>query len=571
MPSDRFFPTGILRAGVASAVLVLVAGGLLLRTWGAGATFQSGDYASMPYMVTHWFGLSWVIAHIHGPLLPGMVWLFAKAATALGFGMNEALWRLPLGLVGSLHVPATYLLMRRLRAERPVALLAAALTAVLPSLTSDARYPWGYETLAVCIGTLAIWAFLRDLDQPSRRGEWLAGGLLGLYLLSHLVIHAVPTVITVAVLASLGWRAGLRRLLRASVLVPVAGAVACIAYAWFALHGGILGRMARHVGHGTLEPGGSTPLDLALLWVNHLGPIWAGFCGLGVLVGLAMILRGDRRGLPALWAVVYVLPLMLLLDLDRIGRATVYQVQGTYAGVLAGCMLVQWAVEPARRWAAAPRSTANVTLTVFALLFLGCQLLGSVFNLFLGEHRPLVAGTVDYGRVVPDPGYKAAGWYIREHVPDDAVILATHGVTGMEYPVAVYYTGRHIAAAEDTTEQEECLIIDTVGPQVDVAVVEPRFARKFEQELGFVLPVRVYRGEDLVLFIAARDPALIPWMDLDVAEANRAFDRDHAPRRVPQAVRTIPRTAEVNQRILALLADLRRPATFRFAALEDED
>ena len=134
-----------------------------------------------------------------------------------------------------------------------------------------------------------------------------------------------------------------------------------------------------------------------------------------------------------------------------------------------------------------------------------------------------------------------------------------------------YYAGRHIAAAEDTTEEEECRIIDTVGPEVDVAVVEPRFARKFERELGFVLPVRVYRGEDLVLFIAARDPALIPWMEVDVAEANRAFDRDHAPRRVPQAVRTIPRTAEVNQRILALLAERSRPTPLRSAAVEDQD
>lgn len=571
MSSDNLNPAGRVRAWVACGLLVLAAGALLLRAWGANATFQSGDYASMPYMVTHWFGLSWIIAHIHGPLLPGMVWLFAKAATTLGIGMNEALWRLPLGLVGSLHVPVTYLLMRRLRADRPVALLAAALTAVLPSLTSDARYPWGYETLAVCIGTLAIWAFLRDLDQPSRRGEWLAGGLLGLYALSHLVIHAVPTIIVVAVLATLGWRAGLRRLLRLSVLAPVAGAVACTAYAWFALDGGILGRMARHVGHGTLDPAGSTPLDLAFLWVNHLGPIWATFCGLGVLVGLAMILRGDRRGLPGLWAVVYVLPLMLLLDLDKIGRTTVYQVQGTYAGMLAGCMLLQFTVERVRVWDPSPRPAAGAIIAMLGLAFFGCQLLGSVCNLFLEARWPVLAGTVDYGRVVPDPGHKAAGWYIREHVPADAVILATHGTIGMEYPVAVYYTGRHIAAAEDTTEEQECRIIDTIGPEVDVAIVEPRFARKFEEELGFTTPVRVYRDGELVLLIAARDSKLIPRMDVNLTEANRAFDRDYAPRRVPQPIPTIPRTAQVNQRILALLADARRAAPIQSVTVGDQD
>jgi len=594
---------------------------LALRTYRTDVPFHTGDYASMPYMVSHWYGISWIIAHIHGPLLPAIVWLFAKFAIAVGLVMDETMWRLPLALVGTIQVPVTYLLMRRLRAGRWVAILAAAIAAALPSLTSDARYPWGYETLAVCVGSLAIWAWLRDLDHSTRGSRWLAGGLLGLYLVSHLVIHAVPLVIVAAMLLATGWRGTVRRLLRASTLIPVSCAVAVILFAFFHLNGGILGRMNRHIAHGTLETGSSSVLDIAHYWNHHMGPIWSAFCLVAVLVGLVLVARRDRRGLPALWAVLYVTPLLLLLDLSNIGRPTVYQVQGTYAASLAGCMFLQILAgacarqsrslsntaqspsvapvggcglrDPASQgslrfalgfipsplrgyislvlrgcislalggWSPVNKTTLRCTvkaalrggLIAFGIVIVAMHLTGSTSNLFLTYRWPVWTGTVDYGRAVADPGFKAAGWYVREHVPPDALILATHGVTGMEYPCATYYTGRHVAASEDTTYDQECRIIEAVRGDIDVAIVEPRYLSLFTRQTGFTVPVRIRRGYVSVLYIVASHAFDIPEMDVAIECANADYDRLCHLTGVPTMIPDLPRTAAVNQTILALL------------------
>lgn len=564
------------------AVAVLVA--FALRTYRTDVPFHTGDYAALPYMVSHWYGVSWIVAHIHGALLPAIVWLFARGAVAVGLVMNETMWRLPLALVGTVHVPVTYLLMRRFGAGRWIAIMASGIAAVLPSLASDARYPWGYETLAVCVGSLAIWAWLRDLDYSTRGSRWLAGGLLGVYLVSHLVIHAVPLVIAAAALLVVGRREAVRRLLRPSTVVPVLCAVAVVWFAFFRLNGGILGRMSRHVSHGTLDVGSSSVADIAHYWNHHMGPIWSTFCLAAVVVGLVLVARRDRRGLPALWAVLYVTPLMLLLDLSNIGRPTVYQLQGTYAASLAGCMFLQILAGAAARqarslrapitthlWHRRPagvvrgetptpqfnsglfRAALRGGLIAFGLMIVGLHLLGSVSNLFLDCRWPSLTGTVDYGRAVADPGFKAAGWYVRRHVPPDALILATHGVTGMEYPCATYYTGRHVAAAEDATYEQECRIIEAVRKDIDVAIVERRYLPMFTEQTGFTVPVRILRGSAPVLYVAARQGFAIPEMDVNIARANADYDRQCYLTRVPTMIRELPRTSAVNQTILALL------------------
>jgi hypothetical protein len=535
------------------ALVALTALALVLRTYRTDVPFQSGDHATMPYMVSCWFGVSWIIAHTYGPLLPAIVWPFAKAVVALGLVMDEAMWRLPLALIGTLQVPITYLLMQRLGGRPWTALLAAAYAAVLPLLACDARYTWGYETLGLCVGSVAIWAWLRDLDQPTWFGRWLAGGLLGLYLLSHLTIHAVPLIIVAAVIMHLGFRRGLRRLLQPATLLPVALAAALTLYAYFGLDGGILGRMSHHTALGTLHPGAYTVSDLWHLARLLIGPVWAVFSAIAVIVGLVLIARRDRRGLPALWAAVYLAPLVMLLNVNNIGRPAGYQVQWVFAASCSACLLLQLLVERSTKWTRPARAAISACAPIFAVLIFAAHLLGSASNLFTDRRWPMLTGTVDYGAAVPDPGYKAAGWYVRAHVPANAVIFATHENVGLEYPTATYYTGRHVAAAEDTTYEQECRLIEAVTGDIDVAIVEPRYLARFA-ERGFDVPVSVMRDGDAILYIAARPGYSIPAMDVEATDGNARFDKDFALQRVPTPVRQLSRTREVNRRIAGVLS-----------------
>ena len=152
-------------------------------------------------------------------------------------------------------------------------------------------------------------------------------------------------------------------------------------------------------------------------------------------------------------------------------------------------------------------------------------------------------------------GYKAAGWYIRTQVPPEATILATHGAAGMEYPCATYYTGRHVAAAEDTTYEQECGIIEAIRKDIDVAIVEPRYLPLFVDRPDFTVPVRILRDAKPILYVAARRGFQIPRMDVDVVHANRLYDRQCRLRRAPTMIRPLPRTSAANQMIPAFLRE----------------
>jgi hypothetical protein len=544
-----------------AALALATATGLFLRVWRTDVPFHSGDFASMPFMVSHWWGWQWIAAHIHGPVQPAVTATFARIVVACGGLMNETMWRLPCILFGALHIPLTYLLMRRLAATYWIAVMAAAVTAVLPSLTSDARYPWGYETLAVCIATAAVWAWLRSLDRPGRFGAWLAGGLIGLYLVSHLVIHAVPVLVVAAAVQALGLRGGVRRLLQPSLVVPVAMAAVFTIGVYWQLDGGIFSRVGRHVGHGTLHVGGTSPGLLWSLWRGHLGPIWAGWCMLAIAVGMYRVRQGDRRGLPALWALAFAGPLFLLLDLDRIGRTTTYQIQGTWAASLAGCMMLQFSIERinAARWRIHIRELSRHIALLFGGFVVAAHLLGSTSNLFTAARWPWLTGTVDYGCVVPDPGFKAAGWYVRRYVPSDAVVLATHDIVGMESPAALYYAGRHVAAGENMPAAVVAPIIESVRGDVDVVITDARFLPLLLGEPGFEIVVRFMRDGEPILYVAARPTVNTPpEMNVDVAIANREYDRLYRLDHVPTMLDTNPRVLAVERRIASLADEFRK-------------
>ncbi|MCZ6682141.1 MAG: hypothetical protein O7B26_03090 [Planctomycetota bacterium] len=533
------------------ALLALTSAGLALRAYRTDVPFHSGDFATLPYMVSQFSGFEWIISHSYGPLLPALVSFFVRAAILVGFVVNETLWRMPLIVAGAMHIPLTYILMRRFGAMPWTAIMAAGVAAGLPSLTNDARYPWGYESLGVVLGTLALWAWLRYLDHPTRLGAWLAGTALASYLLSHILVFAVPIVFVAAVVMRRGRREGLRCIMRRPVLVPAGGAVLITAIAYWRFNGGIIGRMVRHAGSGTLDISASSWHDFALIWFEHLGPPWAAFCAAAVLIGTILAARGDVRGLPALWAVVYAAPLALFLNMANIGRPDTYLIQGTFAASLAGCMLLQIIWERAKNSGPLLRRSVRIATVSAGATATAALSIGSYCNIFTEYRWPSWTGTVEYGRVRPDPGHKAAGWYVRTHVPDDAVVFAAHDTMGMEYPCATYYTGRHVAASEDTPHALQQRIINEIHEMIDVAIIPPEFLSLFRDEHGYSAPVRILRNDEIVLYVVVRPGFSLRAMDVDTERANRLFDETCALRHVPAPAPRNARTSAVNKVILA--------------------
>ena len=216
----------------------------------------------------------------------------------------------------------------------------------------------------------------------------------------------MPIVAVAAAFLIVGWRRAVRRIVHPAVVVPVGLAVGLTCVAWVRYGGGILGRIVRHAALGTVDAGASSWDDVARIWCEHLGVPWAAFCAAAVVAGLVLLARGDRRGLPALWTIVYILPLVLLLTVTHMGRPTQYQIRGTYAASLAGCRLLDVIAGGSgrgsrvglRRLVRAGAATAGVAVV-------GALFLGSYESLFTARWPPGWTGSTDYGRVIPLVSY----------------------------------------------------------------------------------------------------------------------------------------------------------------------
>src|SRR5690606_35418933 len=138
------------------------------------------------------------------------------------------------------------------------------------------------------------------------------------------------------------------------------------------------------------------------------------------------------------------------------------------------------------------------------LAIVASQAMGSYCNLFRNERLPQLTGTVDYGRAVPDPGYKAAGQFIRSRLDPNAVVLITHDIIGMELPCDVYHAGRDVISAEDLSPDEERHLIELVRNDIDVAVVETRYLPLFSRKHGFCVAAGIHNDAGVVLTIVER-------------------------------------------------------------------
>ncbi len=128
-------------------------------------------------------------AQWHAPL-----WRLLLKATVAPFGVAEVSARLPGALAGSLAVPFTYLLGRRLL-PRPAALAAAAAVALSPLAVyySQDVSPYG---LLTALGPASLWLLVEIARRPSRARALALGTCLGLAGATHYyAVHLVPCLI----------------------------------------------------------------------------------------------------------------------------------------------------------------------------------------------------------------------------------------------------------------------------------------------------------------------------------------------------------------------------------------
>lgn len=570
------------RAGIpVFAAVVLIA--LWLRLWNIGATLESSDQAAMAYLVRHSYGLAWIFAHDYGPVLPLIQRTFAEVASRLGVPMGEAVARLPVALISLAQVALTWALVRRLRVSRVAAVGATLACAVLPTLVAGAHYPWGYNTTWLMTGTLALWATLAWLDEPRPWLLLLAGTALALHCLSGLYSLALPLTLLLAWTgrhrsvgpesvckkglqsddregaaglrsednlfvtgatqtrptpshtrsesASSGAarecvQAGRRVGFLSGFVLPCLVALGVIALSWYATGGGPVGRLLGKTEMGTLGWHPEQILRLPALWVSQFGYVFGIVAASGLVYGLILLGRGRREGLLAFWAVVGLLPLLLLASWDRIGYPAHYFYEVVYPSALLGAVLLAAMWRAGRAWRGVAIVAAGLSLGQLAVGSAGVCLPGTPFRTWTGV-------ATGWGNIRPDSGAKAAGLYVRTHVPPDAIILALHTNDGMELPVAEYYLGRKVLADYDLPASAAPHLVERFHATADVIIVEAERAGLVEALPAFQRVATFTRDGEAVRLIYARRSLALPRVRDEVARCNDRYDELYRPRRVP--------------------------------------
>ena len=565
------------RSQTASSLMLLplVAAGVL-RLWSIHAPFGSSDQVQIPHAVTYTYGLEWIVAHDYGMVLPFIQRTVAELLWRLGVGLTDATFRLPIVLVSLLQIPFTGLLLGRL-GWRPVACVAGvAATALMPILVCDAYAPWAYRTVWLLAGTIALWATLAW--QQDRRPWQLALAALALvaHCLSCLYAFALPLTVGAAWLLGRGVRGkggrrqetGDRRgggipnteyriqnagaaapsslpaaycLLPASpayrllptrsfllgYLLPCVAALAAIAAVYVFTDGGQVRHLLMKREMGTFHLRFEQLAALPGMWVGQFGHVAAVLAAIGLGYGLWLVARREPSGLLGLWAWAGLLPIVLVTDWRTTGYADYLFFETTFAAALLTVLMLT------RVWTAVNR-IGRAAVIALVLAAAGQWMASNVDALRLGTGLQRYTGiTPCWGRIHTDTGLKATGCYVRDLVPADALVMATHDNMGFEVLVAEYYCGRAVLAGYDHAPALTARLVEQFAQRCDVIIMPPEHAALLPVESGHAL-VATFRNQGRpVRLIYARPELGLTTVDADVAPLNARYEALYRARRVP--------------------------------------
>jgi hypothetical protein len=130
------------------------------------------------------------------------------------------------------------------------------------------------------------------------------------------------------------------------------------------------------------------------------------------------------------------------------------------------------------------------------------------------------------GCVAPDPGSKAAGYLLREHVPESVRVLSVH--RAVEVPNMFYYFDRlHYSHYDMSLEELDARFLQ-MRDQVDVVICEAAQIPLVESCGEFEKRIVLYSEGAPRMWIYARPGVDLPSLESDITPLNRAFDEAYA-------------------------------------------
>lgn len=482
-------------------LVTLSALAFLFRFGGLGTTFVTGEEATLPvYCITR-RGLAWILTEPIGFLHPLTVKLWAAAVSETGHGMNEFLFKLPLAMVGVAQVPLTYIFLRRLGTTRLSGWIGTATVAVLPVHVFGSRYLGSAEVFGVAALSLALLTLIRFYEQPSGPRALGAGLASCLYLVSHgYIVPFFPLFVSVAWLYCGRDLGGVWRRFPTVWILPL---------------------LYLPLGLPALERAAQPPGGLGWYFLDHVDGLLANVglflasavgAALAVMVVHRLARRDPRIHVLLVGAVLYGAPLMLTAPTDM-NAARGDLLITVFLAAMAAVVILDTVVT----------SDRMLTASLFTAVF-GLTAWGTYESLFLrdGAYDPARVRAT-HGGVPPDPGTKAAGYYVRRYAPADATVAAVHPAIS---PATLrYYFGRNAGASRNLRKAVPLASLEQAWSTAEVVVAAPTDRRALEKA-GLKPAASVFsEGRERMVVYASPVLNLVQQV-LHAETANGYFERD---------------------------------------------
>jgi len=471
-------------------------------------------------------GNSWqILTSVHGTLPPLLSLLSTTAIGLAGIRITEWWWNLPFALAGVVSIVVAARFAEWLAGWR-AGMLAALLVAVLPIHAVLSRASGlSHITLMGLCQLVAIWCFMRYYEQPTAARARAAGLSLCVALLVELFFPVLLALLfAVGVLSVQGETGIWKRLARtrqlfsapavllAPLLIIVATGLIMIANtAGLVPQGGTFSRLFA----GSDRQAG---IYLGAFWSNGVftmgGTGFVLLLGLGAL-GLPSLMRLERRAVPLLWAIAYLLPFVLFTR----GNVYGYFLMGAMGLALNAAIVLSTLWEqkrPAQLLAGVliPALAAVLLLRSFSIIF------GISTSL-----SPIIGEGIAQGGLYRDQGLKAAAWWLRTTTSEQTLVFAD----GKFEPYQIWYYVRRpaIAITDAVTPEEPYQVLADRAQQPQFYIVPP--------EHESLLYAHVEGRPRLLLTVTENDQPILnvygpaqvaPPTQLEVSAGNQRFDQD---------------------------------------------
>jgi hypothetical protein len=482
----------------------------VLRFMYLGNVFHTSDNADLPIRIIYNSGYWWMIKEPYGVLINLLVKLFTGFISALGVNITEFWWKAPVAIVGVFQVPLTFFFLKRLGCSNVAAFFGAAFVAVLPIHVMQSRYTWGYEVLGVFFVTLAIWALLNFFEDPRLTSGLTASLFCGLYLISHgYILPFIPCVIIMMFMfaSSSGQSPQVLSRLHTGIRIVVRDKV----YLFPLL---FLPMLCSPFLHTLRKP---TQLGFFLFdhlpgFINNIGIPLALLMFFSVVVGIFVKqIRSKQSLLFFICGAAYLAPLFFGSP-SGITVVRGYMLMGGYFWLLA--MLVVMDSLLARNKA--------LIMAIFSLCLI-LTLYGTVESIFGRDQwfdPTYVKG--ERGGLPPDPGTKAAGYFLRKYALPSHKVLALH--RNVEPPNLVYYFERGKHAYYDLSLEETIVYYLEMREAVDIVICESAHLPYLEADGRFTRRLEILSEGVPRMWIYARPNVELPTLQVDASEINSRFD-----------------------------------------------